>query len=443
MARHRSSQVSEGVSTSALDLFANAVGALAFLLLMFAASSLELIRPSALRILTTRVPVSRAGTDYLAVLSAVGGASPYRWALQEGLLPDGLTLDGARGEIAGTPQASSAGRDFVIGMLVTDQQNRRAESRFELRVLPSERETVQTVQPVVVLTRGVLPEAHQARAYALYLSARGGSGRYQWSAEGLPPGLSVASSSGLLSGTPAAGGSYELVLRVADERPGSGDAGESVASATLEIGAAAAVESPAAPAEATPEILTATLPPAVVLEPYEARLSGAGQDPLRWSARSLPPGLEIVERGVIRGRPTTAGQARVTVSMQDARQRQAADRVLVLSVQPPASRQASAERRRSWLPWWIGYVALALVQVAFLFLLDRRTSREIVAMLRRHGVDLIRRQDGTSALNGPPEHIEAFKAAHKQLADRNRRYKAISYATLGIVVLGYTIFLLR
>src|SRR5436190_4023614 len=45
-------------------------------------------------------------------------------------------------------------------------------------------------------------------AKSLQLTASGGSGSYSWSATGLPPGLSINTTSGLISGTPTTAGTY-------------------------------------------------------------------------------------------------------------------------------------------------------------------------------------------------------------------------------------------
>ena len=51
-------------------------------------------------------------------------------------------------------------------------------------------------------------------AYSAKLYASGGYGNYSWSAQGLPPGLSL--SSGIISGTPTTSGGYSFEVKVTD-----------------------------------------------------------------------------------------------------------------------------------------------------------------------------------------------------------------------------------
>lgn len=60
--------------------------------------------------------------------------------------------------------------------------------------------------------------------FSLQPSVSGGTGPYTWTASGLPPGLSIDSSSGLISGIPTSGGSYLINVRATDSLSVVGDA---------------------------------------------------------------------------------------------------------------------------------------------------------------------------------------------------------------------------
>ena len=57
----------------------------------------------ALAVATTELPVTVLGDVYDFTLKASGGAGEYTWDISAGTLPSGLSLDGATGQIGGTP----------------------------------------------------------------------------------------------------------------------------------------------------------------------------------------------------------------------------------------------------------------------------------------------------------------------------------------------------
>ncbi len=59
-------------------------------------------------------------------------------------------------------------------------------------------------------------------ATSLQMSASGGTPPYTWSASGLPPGLSINSSTGLISGTPTTAGAYTVTVTARDTANVSG-----------------------------------------------------------------------------------------------------------------------------------------------------------------------------------------------------------------------------
>ena len=58
---------------------------------------------------------------------------------------------------------------------------------------------------------------------SLQASATGGDGALTWTATGLPPGLSIASGTGLISGTLTTAGSYSATVTATDESAQSDD----------------------------------------------------------------------------------------------------------------------------------------------------------------------------------------------------------------------------
>jgi hypothetical protein len=73
---------------------------------------------------TPWLPTAEETRPYAATLTATGGAGPYRWALTQGTLPEGLALSAA-GVLAGTPDAHGPGGgdnagDWPVTVSVTD-----------------------------------------------------------------------------------------------------------------------------------------------------------------------------------------------------------------------------------------------------------------------------------------------------------------------------------
>jgi len=81
--------------------------------------------------------------------------------------------------------------------------------------------------PPITLSPSSLPGGALATAYSQTITASGGLAPYTFAvtAGGLPPGLSLASGTGILSGTPAAIGSYSFTVTATDSSGASGTLG--------------------------------------------------------------------------------------------------------------------------------------------------------------------------------------------------------------------------
>src|SRR5215813_4378119 len=69
------------------------------------------------QIVTSNLPPPEIGVDYKAEIRVVGGKPPYQWTILQQPLPPGLTLDGTRGIIFGTPQTNA---QFSVLVQVSD-----------------------------------------------------------------------------------------------------------------------------------------------------------------------------------------------------------------------------------------------------------------------------------------------------------------------------------
>lgn len=155
-----------------------------------------------LAIVTASLPPGNAGAPYSQKLAASGGVPPYAWS--SGGLPAGLSLDGASGTLSGTP----AGEGTVTVLIrVTDAAKDTAAREFRLTINPR----------LLEITTSALAEATAGTGYSQALAAVGGAPPYSWAVTGsAPPGITLDSATGMLSGTPTAGGSFALAARVTD-----------------------------------------------------------------------------------------------------------------------------------------------------------------------------------------------------------------------------------
>ncbi len=121
-----------------------------------------------------------------------------------------------------------------------------------------------------------------------------------FSASGLPAGLSMISTTGLISGTPTAVGVSSVTINATNAK-GTG-------TATLQL-------TIAAPAPAITSSLTAS---GTVGQAFDYQITGSNS-PTSFGASSLPPGLSVNTAGLISGTPTTAGSYGVTISATNAK----------------------------------------------------------------------------------------------------------------------------
>jgi hypothetical protein len=260
---------------------------------------------STLSIVTTSLPPGVAGVAYSATLAATGGTAPYSWSITAGSLPTGVRLGSSTGIISGTPTAPGT---FSFTATVADSASPPNVASVGLSI---------TITGSLHILTTSLPAGVSGVAYSATLAATGGTAPYSWSitAGALPTGVSLGSSTGIISGTPTAQGTFSFTATVADSA-----SPPNVASVGLSITITGSLH-----------ILTTSLPPGQVGKRYGMGLGGVplsvagGVAPYTWSVirgksvigGNLPMGLSLSSHGLIVGTPSASGQYTFTVSVND------------------------------------------------------------------------------------------------------------------------------
>lgn len=182
-----------------------------------------------LSITTTSLPSGTVGAAYAQFIEATGGQTPYAWSVS-GTLPDGVTINASTGAISGTPTVAAT---FNFTVTVTDGGSPQQSVSKALSI------TITAVVAPLAITTNSLAGATVGIAYAQSVEATGGQGAYTWSADGLPPGLSINSSTGSIAGTPSAAGTFNVTVTVKD-----GGSPQQTASKPLTLTVAAAPPAP-------------------------------------------------------------------------------------------------------------------------------------------------------------------------------------------------------
>jgi hypothetical protein len=154
-----------------------------------------------LSITTAALSDGSVGTPYAASLAATGGVPPYSWSFSG--LPDGVT-GSAGGALNGAPTATGT---FQVTASVSDSKGAKASRSYTVNI---------AIAPLSI-TSTSLPGGTVGVPVSGSVSAAGGVPPYQWSAAGLPAGVSL-SAGGVLSGTPTAPGTFSVSLTATDSK---------------------------------------------------------------------------------------------------------------------------------------------------------------------------------------------------------------------------------
>ncbi len=260
------------------------------------AVSLTIAAAAPLSITTTTLPNGTVGTAYSQTVAATGGVTPYTWTSSG--LPPGLTINASSGAITGTPTTIGS---TTVTVTVTDSAKTAANKSFTFQIGPA-------VAPLTITTTS-LPNGAVGTAYSQTVAATGGTTPYKFALSSTSnDGLTINSTTGVISGTPTTAGSFTLTVVVTDSATPAQTATQNL---PLTVNAPVV----------TITIAPATLPAATVGTAYSQTLTATGgTSPYKFTVTtgSLPSGLSLASTGAITGTATAAATATFTVTATDA-----------------------------------------------------------------------------------------------------------------------------
>jgi len=250
------------------------------------------------------IPNARKGVVITPIaLAARGGATPYTWSVvanQNGstsYLPQGVSLDPVTGVVSGIPSDTG---DFTFTARVTDASGTpvTADKPFYMRVSDTLKAVTKTVSAGAA---GI--------QYSAILSAAGGLKNYTWIVKNgtLPAGLSLITSTGVISGTPTAKIISNVTFEVDDSDTPSQSAQQSL---SFEINDALAISETSLPNGRQGHAYLANISP----------LLGAPSYTWQVTSGNMPPGITLQQNAGIaslQGTPSTPGSYTFTLQVSD------------------------------------------------------------------------------------------------------------------------------
>jgi len=240
------------------------------------------------------VNTGTAGVAFSQTFTQSGGQGTITWS-ETGALPSGITLNTSTGVLAGTTNVTGS---FPITVTATDSNGCTGSGSTYTLII--------NCQTITVTNPGVNTGTVDA-AFSQTFTKSGILGTVTWSETGaLPAGITLNSTTGVLSGTPTVPGTFPITVTATDTNGCFG-----TSSYTLTINCQTITVT-------NPGVTTGT-----VDAPFSQTFTQSGvgtHTPATFTINSgtLPSGLTLSSAGVLSGTPGQPGSFPITVKVTDA-----------------------------------------------------------------------------------------------------------------------------
>lgn len=235
-------------------------------------------------------------------------------------LPAGLKIAAATGVITGTPTATPA--TYATTVTATDSTGGAASALIQWKI--GKQNTIDVTAPATKLVYLGVKASLQLTATDSVTSLKS----FTWTASGLPAGLTIGTTTGLISGRATKGGTFKTVVTAADSTRSQG-----VATITWKVTGAVAVINLA------PKLKTTTVGQGLDIQ-FKVTDKVAGEK-LSFSAAGLPPGMYLSQKPLMLwGWPTKSGTFSALVKEKGSLGTSATTKV-PLTVKPATGKGAS------------------------------------------------------------------------------------------------------